>query len=165
MSALSAAIPITNRMRTAVINNFTDATAAAISMAFLAFVSLALSAIVSGYKLSKQTYMWWCESSCRRVKLLHESFILEKQSVRCPSCTRRCYALCDCCRLLVASTFVHTWSIPWYMLILHVLCYIQDSKNISLLSHDWELLVLKISRCRTVCLLFKVEKRDRKSVV
>ncbi|XP_003558121.1 CASP-like protein 4B2 [Brachypodium distachyon] len=57
MSALSAAIPITNRMRTAVINNFTDATAAAISMAFLAFVSLALSAIVSGYKLSKQTYM------------------------------------------------------------------------------------------------------------
>lgn len=57
MSALSAAIPITNRMRTAVINNFTDATAAAISMAFLAFVALALSATVSGYKLSRQMYM------------------------------------------------------------------------------------------------------------
>uniref|UniRef100_A0A0D3FHD6 CASP-like protein n=1 Tax=Oryza barthii TaxID=65489 RepID=A0A0D3FHD6_9ORYZ len=57
MSALSAATPITNRMRSAVINRFTDTTAAAISMAFLAFVCLALSAIVSGYKLSKQTYM------------------------------------------------------------------------------------------------------------
>lgn len=57
MSALSAAIPITNRMRSAVINNFTDATAAAISMAFFAFVALALSSMVSGYKLSKQTYM------------------------------------------------------------------------------------------------------------
>ncbi|XP_062210951.1 CASP-like protein 4B1 [Phragmites australis] len=57
MSALSAAVPITNRMRSAVINNFTDATAAAISMAFFAFVALALSAVVSGYKLSKQTYM------------------------------------------------------------------------------------------------------------
>ncbi|KAL6644912.1 hypothetical protein ACP70R_016520 [Stipagrostis hirtigluma subsp. patula] len=57
MSALSAAVPITNRMRSAVINTFTDATAAAISMAFFAFVALALSAVVSGYKLSKQTYM------------------------------------------------------------------------------------------------------------
>ncbi|CAN6301215.1 unnamed protein product [Urochloa humidicola] len=57
MSALSAAVPITNRMRSAVVNNFTDATAAAISMAFLAFVALALSAVASGYKLSKQTYM------------------------------------------------------------------------------------------------------------
>lgn len=57
MSALSAATPITNRMRTAVVNNFTDATAAAISMAFLAFVALALAATLSGYKLSKQTYM------------------------------------------------------------------------------------------------------------
>ncbi|CAL4938986.1 unnamed protein product [Urochloa decumbens] len=57
MSALSAAVPITNRMRSAVVNNFTDATAAAISMAFLAFAALALSAVVSGYKLSKQTYM------------------------------------------------------------------------------------------------------------
>ncbi|CAN6313125.1 unnamed protein product [Urochloa humidicola] len=57
MSALSAAVPITNRMRSAVVNNFTDATAAAISMAFFAFVALALSAVVSGYKLSKQTYM------------------------------------------------------------------------------------------------------------
>ncbi|OEL26948.1 CASP-like protein 4B1 [Dichanthelium oligosanthes] len=57
MSALSAAVPITNRMRSAVVNTFTDATAAAISMAFFAFVSLGLSAVVSGYKLSKQTYM------------------------------------------------------------------------------------------------------------
>lgn len=57
MSALSAAIPITNRMRSAVINNFTDTTAAAISMAFFAFVALALSSMVSGYKLSKQAYM------------------------------------------------------------------------------------------------------------
>uniref|UniRef100_J3LMX1 CASP-like protein n=2 Tax=Oryza brachyantha TaxID=4533 RepID=J3LMX1_ORYBR len=57
MSALSAATPITNRMRSAVINRFTDTTAAAISMAFFAFVALALSAMVSGYKLSKQTYM------------------------------------------------------------------------------------------------------------
>ncbi|KAF8721383.1 hypothetical protein HU200_023095 [Digitaria exilis] len=57
MSALSAAVPITNRMRSAVVNTFTDATAAAISMAFFAFVALALSAVVSGYKLSKQTYM------------------------------------------------------------------------------------------------------------
>ncbi|OQU92750.1 hypothetical protein SORBI_3001G402701 [Sorghum bicolor] len=57
MSALSAAVPITNRMRSAVVNNFTDATAAAISMAFFSFVALALSAVVSGYKLSKQTYM------------------------------------------------------------------------------------------------------------
>jgi hypothetical protein len=40
-----------------VVNNFTDATAAAISMAFLAFVALALAATLSGYKLSKQTYM------------------------------------------------------------------------------------------------------------
>ena len=58
MSALSAAVPITNRMRSAVVNNFTDATAAAISMTFFAFAALALSAVVSGYKLSKQTYMW-----------------------------------------------------------------------------------------------------------
>ncbi|KAG2541455.1 CASP-like protein 4B1 [Panicum virgatum] len=57
MSALSAAVPITNRMRSAVVNNFTDATAAAISMTFFAFVALALSAVVSGYKFSKQTYM------------------------------------------------------------------------------------------------------------
>ncbi|TKV96624.1 hypothetical protein SEVIR_9G440500v4 [Setaria viridis] len=57
MSALSAAVPITNRMRSAVVNTFTDATAAAISMTFFAFAALALSAVVSGYKLSKQTYI------------------------------------------------------------------------------------------------------------
>ncbi|KAL5210989.1 hypothetical protein ABZP36_006612 [Zizania latifolia] len=55
VSALSAATPITNRMRSAVINSFTDTTAAAISMVFFAFVTLALSAMVSGYKLSKET--------------------------------------------------------------------------------------------------------------
>ncbi|KAJ3682875.1 hypothetical protein LUZ60_013102 [Juncus effusus] len=57
ISALSAAIPITNRMRTAVVNVFTDSTAASISMAFFAFLSLGFSAIVSGFKLSKQTYI------------------------------------------------------------------------------------------------------------
>ncbi|CAL9097219.1 unnamed protein product [Musa acuminata var. zebrina] len=56
MSASSAAIPITNHMREAVINMFTDASAAAISMAFLAFVALALSALISGFKVSKQNY-------------------------------------------------------------------------------------------------------------
>lgn len=57
MSASSAAIPITNHMREAVINMFTDASAASISMAFLAFVALALSALISGFKVSKQNYI------------------------------------------------------------------------------------------------------------
>ncbi|KAL6865075.1 hypothetical protein ACP4OV_016226 [Aristida adscensionis] len=57
MSALSAAIPITNRMREGTDNVFTDSSAASISMAFLAFVCLALSALVSGFKLAKQTYI------------------------------------------------------------------------------------------------------------
>ncbi|KAJ4816961.1 CASP-like protein [Rhynchospora pubera] len=56
ISALSAAIPITNRMRRAVVNIFTDSTTASISMAFLAFVVLAFSAIITGFKLSKQSY-------------------------------------------------------------------------------------------------------------
>ncbi|TVU18875.1 hypothetical protein EJB05_34992 [Eragrostis curvula] len=57
MSALSAAIPITNRMREGADNVFTDSSAASISMAFLAFVCLALSAVISGFKLAKQTYI------------------------------------------------------------------------------------------------------------
>ncbi|PUZ66527.1 hypothetical protein GQ55_3G318700 [Panicum hallii var. hallii] len=57
MSALSAAIPITNRMREGADNVFTDSSAASISMAFFAFVCLALSAIISGFKLAKQTYI------------------------------------------------------------------------------------------------------------
>jgi hypothetical protein len=57
MSALSAAIPITNRMREGADNVFTDSSAASISMAFFAFVCLALSALISGFKLAKQTYI------------------------------------------------------------------------------------------------------------
>lgn len=57
MSALSAAIPITNRMREGADNIFTDSSAASISMAFFAFVCLALSALISGFKLAKQTYI------------------------------------------------------------------------------------------------------------
>ena len=57
MSALSAAIPITNRMREGTDNVFTDSSAASISMAFFAFVCLALSALISGFKLAKQTYI------------------------------------------------------------------------------------------------------------
>lgn len=57
MSALSAAIPITNRMREGADNVFTDSSAASISMAFFAFICLALSALISGFKLAKQTYI------------------------------------------------------------------------------------------------------------
>ncbi|KAK1270315.1 CASP-like protein [Acorus gramineus] len=57
MSALSAAIPMTNRIREGADNTFTDTSAAAISMAFFAFVALALSAIISGFKLSNQSYI------------------------------------------------------------------------------------------------------------
>ncbi|XP_062181673.1 CASP-like protein 4B4 [Phragmites australis] len=57
MSALSAAIPITNRMREGADNMFTDSSAVSISMAFFAFVCLALSALISGFKLAKQTYI------------------------------------------------------------------------------------------------------------
>ncbi|XP_065021066.1 CASP-like protein 4B4 [Musa acuminata AAA Group] len=57
ISALSAAIPLTNRMREGSDNIFTDSSCASISMAFFAFVSSALSALISGFKLSKQTYI------------------------------------------------------------------------------------------------------------
>ncbi|XP_068669408.1 CASP-like protein 4B4 [Aristolochia californica] len=57
ISALSVAASLTNRMRVASDNLFTDASAAAVSMAFFAFGCLALSALVSGFKLSNQTYV------------------------------------------------------------------------------------------------------------
>ncbi|KAJ0978341.1 hypothetical protein J5N97_013815 [Dioscorea zingiberensis] len=57
ISAASAAVPKTNSMREGADNIFTDASSAAISMAFFAFFALALSAMISGHKLSKQTYI------------------------------------------------------------------------------------------------------------
>ncbi|KAG1339008.1 CASP-like protein 4B4 [Cocos nucifera] len=57
ISSLSAAIPLTNSMREGADNMFTDASSASISMSFFAFIALALSALISGYKLSKQTYI------------------------------------------------------------------------------------------------------------
>ncbi|WOL06859.1 hypothetical protein Cni_G15593 [Canna indica] len=57
ISGLSAAIPLTNRMREGADNIFTDSSCASISMAFFAFVCSALSALISGFKLSKQTYI------------------------------------------------------------------------------------------------------------
>lgn len=57
ISAASAAVPMTNRMRDNVDNSFTDAIAASISMAFFAFFTLSLSALVSGYKLSTSSYI------------------------------------------------------------------------------------------------------------
>ncbi|OEL15356.1 CASP-like protein 4B1 [Dichanthelium oligosanthes] len=47
ITASSAALPITIRMRSAVVNIFTDAMVAAISLAFAAFAALALSAMLS----------------------------------------------------------------------------------------------------------------------
>ncbi|XP_073289205.1 CASP-like protein 4B1 [Primulina huaijiensis] len=57
ISAASSAVPLTNRMREGSDNIFTDSSASAISMEFFAFFSLALSALISGYKLSNQTYI------------------------------------------------------------------------------------------------------------
>lgn len=57
LSAASAAVPLTNSMRRGADNIFTDSSASAISMEFFAFFSLALSALISGYKLSTQTYI------------------------------------------------------------------------------------------------------------
>ncbi|KAK1351554.1 hypothetical protein POM88_054241 [Heracleum sosnowskyi] len=67
ISAGSAAVPMTNRLREvedsiftdypAPSGLFTDSSAAAIAMTFLAFFVLALSALVSGYKLSNQSYI------------------------------------------------------------------------------------------------------------
>ncbi|KAJ0087878.1 hypothetical protein Patl1_31466 [Pistacia atlantica] len=55
ISAASAAVPMTNRMREGADNIFTDSCAASISMEFLAFTALALSALISGYKLTTQS--------------------------------------------------------------------------------------------------------------
>ncbi|OAY73398.1 CASP-like protein 4B4 [Ananas comosus] len=57
ISALSAAIPLTDRLHRVIHNTFVDSCAASISMAFFAFVALALSALVSGFRLSKQSYI------------------------------------------------------------------------------------------------------------
>lgn len=54
ISAMSAAAPVTDYMRQAADNLFTDSAAAAISMAFFAFVAIGLSALVSGYNLSME---------------------------------------------------------------------------------------------------------------
>ncbi|RZC82482.1 hypothetical protein C5167_045273 [Papaver somniferum] len=56
ISATSAAIPMTNHMREGADNIFTDSSASAISMTFFAFLTLALSALISGFKLSNQNY-------------------------------------------------------------------------------------------------------------
>ncbi|KAG8099015.1 hypothetical protein GUJ93_ZPchr0013g36667 [Zizania palustris] len=52
ITAAAAALPITIRMRSAVVNIFTDAMAASISLAFLAFAALAVSAMLAGFSLS-----------------------------------------------------------------------------------------------------------------
>ncbi|KAK8617314.1 hypothetical protein V6N13_080231 [Hibiscus sabdariffa] len=57
MSSVSAAIPLTNRMREGQDNVFTDSSAWSISMSFFAFLLLAISALISGYKLSTQSYI------------------------------------------------------------------------------------------------------------
>ncbi|CAH8310615.1 unnamed protein product [Eruca vesicaria subsp. sativa] len=57
ISAASSAIPLTNRFREGQDNIFTDSAASAIAMAVLAFVSLALSALFSGYKLSTHSFV------------------------------------------------------------------------------------------------------------
>ncbi|KAL1816945.1 hypothetical protein DCAR_0521357 [Daucus carota subsp. sativus] len=57
MSAASAAVPLTNRMREGSDTIFTDSSSSAISMAFLAFFALALAALVSGYKLCTYSYI------------------------------------------------------------------------------------------------------------
>ncbi|KAK7390273.1 hypothetical protein VNO78_25572 [Psophocarpus tetragonolobus] len=58
ISSASTAIPITNRIRQLFADNmFTDSSAAAIAFSFFAFLCLALSAVISGYKLSTQTYI------------------------------------------------------------------------------------------------------------
>jgi len=54
ISAMSAAAPVTDYMRQAADNLFTDSAAAAISMTFFAFVAIGLSALVSGYNLSME---------------------------------------------------------------------------------------------------------------
>ncbi|KAL9227753.1 hypothetical protein vseg_003404 [Gypsophila vaccaria] len=52
LSSASAAIPLTNRMRESSDNIFTDSSAASITMSLFAFLSLAVSSLIAGYKLS-----------------------------------------------------------------------------------------------------------------
>ncbi|CAM8977014.1 unnamed protein product [Rhodiola kirilowii] len=57
ISSASAAIPMTNRIREGADNIFTESCSSSISMSFFAFFSLALSAMIAGYKLSTQSYI------------------------------------------------------------------------------------------------------------
>ncbi|KAL6987904.1 hypothetical protein U1Q18_013651 [Sarracenia purpurea var. burkii] len=57
LSAASSAVPLTDRMREGADNIFTDSSTSAISMEFLAFLALAFSAMISGYKLSNRSYI------------------------------------------------------------------------------------------------------------
>lgn len=57
LSSASSAIPLTNKMREGADNIFTDSSAAAISMSLLAFLALACSSVIAGYKLSTQSYL------------------------------------------------------------------------------------------------------------
>ncbi|XP_015947315.3 CASP-like protein 4B4 [Arachis duranensis] len=52
LSSASSAIPITNRMRENSDNIFTDSSSTAICMSIFAFICLAVSALISGFKLS-----------------------------------------------------------------------------------------------------------------
>ncbi|XP_045832092.1 CASP-like protein 4B1 [Trifolium pratense] len=55
ISSASTAIPLTDRMREGGDTVFTDSASATITMSFFSFIFLALSAIISGYKLSSHT--------------------------------------------------------------------------------------------------------------
>ncbi|KAJ3669428.1 hypothetical protein LUZ60_011378 [Juncus effusus] len=54
ISGMSAATPLTDYFRKGSDNLFTDSSAASISMAFFAFLAMAMSALISGYKLSQE---------------------------------------------------------------------------------------------------------------
>ncbi|GAV76900.1 DUF588 domain-containing protein [Cephalotus follicularis] len=56
ISAASSAVPLTNGMRENNDNIFTDSSSTAIAMEFLAFLTLGLSALIAGYKLSIQSH-------------------------------------------------------------------------------------------------------------
>ncbi|KAJ4969612.1 hypothetical protein NE237_002711 [Protea cynaroides] len=57
ISAASTAVPTTNNGRNSgvLLSSFTNSSAASISMGFMAFLAVALSALISGYRLSIQT--------------------------------------------------------------------------------------------------------------
>ncbi|XP_051130338.1 CASP-like protein 4B1 [Andrographis paniculata] len=57
ISSASSAVPLTDRMREGADSIFTDASSAAIAMQFFAFFAMAISAVVSGHKLNKQSYV------------------------------------------------------------------------------------------------------------